>query len=329
MAPAKRKAKAPQKPQDGMSGTDAASAAVAALIRRHNETPAQRQESITSILQTYIQGSGFSPTSIQALERAQYHEQYLWPTFLLHHPTGASPELLVSLLVLLNAKHLQRVLHSAWRVMGEHAGRLVTAAVELLDQTLGCAPQTPGVLGGRAPDGGTWVRTVCVHFLDACFGSLEHAAVRSACLPLVGIGLWTHVEAQQRVQSEYAGTPGLRRLAKHAARRTQAGKHADADAAASNRRARDLVWRLVCDLVALLWMPGRDEPLRDAAALAYACSLLSLFVTLVSQLATRRFVALLLRDAHVVELCVRAPWYRREDARAQAFRQMVDRLQCV
>ncbi|KAJ1723386.1 hypothetical protein LPJ53_002250 [Coemansia erecta] len=351
MAPAKRKAAAPRKPagdraasskavSEAVSEAAAAAAAVEAACLPQDATRLQRDQAITDILSTHIAGSGFSGASIRALERAQYLERCLWPYFLQTTSTDeqhtATPTHVLSLLVMLNAKHQQRVLDAAWRTMeGAAAGRLVDAAVDLLvNHVLPSAPLKTVAALCVGPVDGSSARSIAVHFLDACFGSLEVPGVRDACLRLVAPGLWTHVEGRRLVDAEYARQPALCRLAKHAARRTVAGKHADAETARRNCRDRDFLWLLVCDFIALLWHSdgssndgGSGDG--DAAACAYACTFLAFLVTLTSQLATRRFVALLLRDMHVVELCMQAPWSQQtsEDARGpRRFRGLAERL---
>ncbi|KAJ2223998.1 hypothetical protein IWW45_008200, partial [Coemansia sp. RSA 485] len=170
-------------------------------------------------------------------------------------------------------------------------------------------------------------RSVVIQFLLALFCSLEHPDVRSACLPLVSVGVWSHV-SEPLVEHEMARTPALRKLWRHAERRMKEGRYAGTEEARRNKRNGDFVPELVADLISQLLMV---DHLSDAL-LAYIAKMLEFLILVESQLATRRFVNLVLADFQLAELCQRVlppdgsigPWQQRAKKLVAMLRGCVD-----
>ncbi|KAJ2783583.1 hypothetical protein H4R18_001636 [Coemansia javaensis] len=253
-------------------------------------------DAVRRVLAERIVGSGYARASVQALERAQYLERYLWPHF---GGAGAEDAVVVSVLLMVNEKLQQRL--PAWAVVASDAARFA--------QLFGAASALMArAMDGAAVDGVDPIsaRVIVTQFLVGCFGSLETAAVREAAMPLASLAIWHHVGAGALVERELQRVPQLRKLWRRTARRCQAPS-----------AERDFVPALVRDLARCQFA------LADSAgARAYAAKALELLLDLMAQLPTRRYVALLLEDAHLVALCRRSAWFR--DCRR--FRDLVGRL---
>ncbi|KAJ2745054.1 hypothetical protein GGI20_002463 [Coemansia sp. BCRC 34301] len=254
------------------------------------------EESVADIMGTYIESTQYSRANLQQLERHQYFERYLWPNFVqASDPSSVSDTHTLSMVLMVNEKYQQGVIGSVWEETGEGFGRLFGRVVGLAFD----------VVSGKASVDALAGRLAVAQFLIACFGSLETSSVRTACMGLVTVCLWEHIDdTRVLVEAEYEQTPQLRRLAKHLRKKKS--------------KDMDLLPVLLRDFVAILF----TQPDGVAGSLAYGIKLAELLVDLESQLATRRYVNLLVVDHQVVELCQASKWYADEPR----FRGMVDLL---
>ncbi|KAJ2473382.1 hypothetical protein GGI02_000896 [Coemansia sp. RSA 2322] len=277
-----------------------------ALALRHWAADGARWDAgvADEIMAQHIAGRQYARSSVQALERLQYLERALWP----HYTVQSSDAHVLSIVLLINEKRQQGVDVWGW-IGGGFAGLLQHVVALTADRILGPLRRTVGGMDAVA------ARVAVVQFLVAAFGSLEVDHVRSACLELVGVGMWAHAESQVLMEREYAAEPQLRRLARHVEKkRLKAGGE-------WLQRCRDFLPALLRDLAASLANP---------LALAYCTKTVELLVDVESQLASRRFANLLLIDHQIVDLCERCPWYTGPGAEALVFRGLVDRLRaCV
>ncbi|KAJ2711323.1 hypothetical protein H4R19_003304, partial [Coemansia spiralis] len=302
----------------GVSSAEGGSGSIAALAKAHWAGRAGKWsvDVVRAILAQHIVGAKFARAGLQALERAQYLEQYLWR----HYPDdGSGPaEVVVSVLLMVNEKLQQRLQASAWAVVASDAARfarLFDDAVDLMNHVM--AGTEFGFIDGMS------VRSIVAQFLIGCFGSLETRAVRDCVMPLVSVAIWHHVDGAAERERALAGVPQLRKFWKHANKRCRG----DGAEAVRHRRDRDFLPALVRDFVRCQFAPGGST----GGAMAYGAKVLELLADLESQLATRRYVHLLLADMQVVSLCERSPWIRLAGDDAQAllgrrFRELVGRL---
>ncbi|KAJ2743602.1 hypothetical protein GGI19_006679, partial [Coemansia pectinata] len=265
-------------------------------------------ESVVDIMRTHIVGKQYARSSLQTLERLQYFELYLWANYISTDDTLVSDTHIMSILLMANEKYQQGVISSMWTAMeGLAFGRLFDRVVRMTTSILS-TQMAVGLVDVLS------ARSVVAQFLIACFGSLETECVRTACMPLASLALWEHIDdTRVLVEAEFERMPQLRKFAKHLKKKRSANG--------------DLLPALLRDFIAMLF--AGDNSL---GRLAYCTKFVELLVDLESQLATRRYVNLLLVDYQVLDLCQVSEWYRMgNDAEpvgrlAKRFRDMVGML---
>ncbi|KAJ1819317.1 hypothetical protein LPJ60_003838 [Coemansia sp. RSA 2675] len=258
-------------------------------------------ESVVDIMRVHIVGKHYARSTLQSLERLQYFELYLWTNFASLDDSLVSDTHVMSMLLMINEKHQQGVIASLWATLkGPAFGRLFDRVARIALGVLNTHGAV-GLVDGLA------ARSVVVQFLIACFGSLETECVRSACMPVASLALWEHVDdTRVLVEAEFGRMPQLRKFAKHLKKKPLG-------------IVSDLLPALLRDFLALLFA-------EDRMGLAYCTKLVELLVDLESQLATRRYVNLLLVDYQVLDLCQLSAWYRSGDAGERRFQDMVRML---
>ncbi|KAJ2443324.1 hypothetical protein GGF42_006672, partial [Coemansia sp. RSA 2424] len=276
------------------------------------------ETAVSEIMNRHIVGKQYTRSEIQRLERAQYFERYLWPRFTATLDTDDSSDThILSMVLMINEKHQQGVVDSAWKAMeeekesgggGRHFARLFDRVVSLALGILQSGEKpVVGVVDAAVG------RLVVVQFLIACFGSLETEHVRNACMPLVSLALWEHIDdTRVLVEAEYERMPQLRKFAKHLKKK---------------KVGAPLLPALIRDFAAtLLGRRAGGDPGGGGGGgyhLAYATKFVELLVDLESQLATRRYVNLLLIDHQVLELCEASDWHGQQDDISGTFRGLV------
>ncbi|KAJ2804181.1 hypothetical protein H4R20_002608 [Coemansia guatemalensis] len=178
-------------------------------------------------------------------------------------------------------------------------------------------------------------RSAIAQFLIVCFRSIETGFVRDALMPMVSISIWHHIEGTALMEEEFKRVPQLRKFWKHVNkkyRRHEKDDVSNTESISDLESQRDFVPDLIRDFLRCLFP-------RDAAAeigkLAYCVKFLELLADVLSQLATRRFVGLVVEDFHVVELCEKSPWNSTEllppsqKWLLRRFRELLDRLRAL
>ncbi|KAJ2338874.1 hypothetical protein GGF43_006785, partial [Coemansia sp. RSA 2618] len=184
---------------------------VEALAKKHwqGSAPKWSLDVVSDIMRTFITGDA-THASLQTLERLQYLELYLWPNYAQGH---TSDDYILSVLLMLNEKHQHGLQSTMWQIFADNNNNN-TAFGALFDDAVGLALRViRGTEFQTTLDEWT-VRTVIVQFLVVCFGSIETACVREACMPLVSVSLWHHVTPAAR-ERELDAVAQLRRFWKH------------------------------------------------------------------------------------------------------------------
>ncbi|KAJ2818691.1 hypothetical protein FBU31_005785, partial [Coemansia sp. 'formosensis'] len=243
-------------------------------------------DSIVDIMRTHIVDKQYTRSSLQTLERLQYFECYLWVNYVSTDDSLVSDAHIMSILLMANEKYQQGVITSMWPLMeGQAFGRLFDRVVRMTTNILS-SQETVGLMDNLS------ACSVVVQFLIACFGSLETESVRNACMPITSLALWEYIDdTRVLVEKEFERMPQLRKFAKHLRKKKNAGDV--------------LLPALLRDFIAMLF----DEE-NTVGRLAYCTKFAELLVDLESQLATRRYVNLLLVDHQVLDLCLLSEWYR-------------------
>ncbi|KAJ2553027.1 hypothetical protein EV175_003091, partial [Coemansia sp. RSA 1933] len=283
-----------------------------------NGHPKWSETVVASILDTHIVGSKFARSTLQGLERLQYFEQYLWPHY---KPSSMSDGTLVTILLMLNEKHIQGLSKSTWAFINKGPNANGATFGSLFDDIIAISLRNIEIKDDPT------VRSLVAQFLVMCFSSLETASVRDACMPLTSLLVWSHIDDSRRLVDEmFERTPQLHKLWKHLSKKCMAGnkKNTAPEEAARYQRDRDYLPALIRDFVECVLNRGSN-----GAMLAYCVKFLELLIDLESQLPTRRYVNLLLVDYQVVSLCEQSLWYSRngdDDTGDDVFVHLVDQL---
>ncbi|EQC26981.1 hypothetical protein SDRG_15196 [Saprolegnia diclina VS20] len=223
------------------------------------------------------------------LDTTGYLERYLWPHF--SQKTVADKALLLSIAITSNEKEGQN-----WAsVDGATFGLFVDALLRLKME---------------ADDLSLREHTYILRFLMFGIRQLETSHVARAMLKYTSLPVWAHLSEVQRSLA-FADHPKLKR---HWQNRVQA----TAPSSPAAKKRKTTVVDLEADFYASL-MDDCKECLRstDDSAVEYLVHSLNLFVDLLSQLPTRRFLRTLLLHRHLLLACRQSHWVTQHELLAK------------
>ncbi|KAJ2082206.1 hypothetical protein H4R24_001776 [Coemansia sp. RSA 988] len=315
------------------------------LATRHWLTKSAKwsEDVVHKVTLIHIVGTGYSRSNMQLLERQQYFERYLWPCYT--RGDVDSEWLVIAIVLILNEKFQQRLHSTTWAALETEEGtfarlfgdivkltmsKLLLPRVRMEDDVSGDTGQAVGGLDLMS------ARSAIAQFLIVCFRSIETEFIRDALMPMVSISIWHHIEGTALMDEEFKRVPQLRKFWKHVNKKYKPRENddtkQDTESYSDLESQRDFVPDLLRDFLCCLYP-------RDAAAeigqLAYCVKFLELLADVLSQLATRRFVDLIVEDFHVVELCENSPWNSAEillppqSWLLRRFRELVTRLRAL
>ncbi|PIA13151.1 P-loop containing nucleoside triphosphate hydrolase protein [Coemansia reversa NRRL 1564] len=252
------------------------------------------EDLVRKITLIHIVGTGYSRSNLQLLERQQYFEQYLWPCY--SRGDVDSEWLVMAILLILNEKFQLRLHNTTWAVFETEEGsfaRLFNDIVKLSTSRLLLSP-----------------RSAIAQFLIVCFRSIETGFVRDALMPMVSISIWHHIEGSVLMEGEFKRVPQLRKFWKHVNKKYRSRNKdnmlkQNTESISVLESQRDFVPNLIRDFLCCLFP---RHAITEIGKLAYCVKFLELLADVLSQLATRRFVSLIIEDFQVVELCENSPW---------------------
>ncbi|RMZ82812.1 hypothetical protein DV737_g1885, partial [Chaetothyriales sp. CBS 132003] len=226
----------------------------------------------------------FDPQALLPLSQLHIVERFLWPTY-----TDDAPDQHVLLIALFASSHAHFALF-ADGADNAFAGLFRRVLSLSLD------PSQPPPL-----------RLALLCFVIRAFHSLDKDAVRKECAPLVSIAIWHNLHSDQTRERE---------LDKSSARRKAwraAQKRYDAAAAHPEAQARlkfDRIWlySLVLDFLRIANLAS-PEP----AQVVYCERFVEFLIDMSSQLPTRRYTHVLLRDLNLVPALLTSLLYQKTD----------------
>ncbi|KKY17486.1 putative dead helicase superfamily protein [Phaeomoniella chlamydospora] len=223
-----------------------------------------------------LDADGFSSRALATLETLQILEKYLWPTY----TEDASNFHVILIAAVVSVK--QRVHLPIWELFLDRTNDFSSLFRRVLSMTLD--PSLPANS-----------RLFLLSFVTGAYQSLETGIIRKECAPLVSISIWHHlhsVEARERVLEN---NQSFRKAWRAAAKRYDA---AEEETKARIRFERSWLYSMILDFIRQL--SRLEDP--SAEDLLYFERLLELLVDLNSQLPTRRYTHLLLKDLNLLPL---------------------------
>jgi intron-binding protein aquarius len=152
------------------------------------------------------------------------------------------------------------------------------------------------------------IRTQLVSFVIGAFQSLDSGLVRKECAPLVGISIWQSLHSDAVREKQFEGHQMLRKAWRATSKRFDA---ADEALQARLRFERTWLYSLILDFLNRLYNSTTKEEIRDN--LAYCERFMELLTDLESQLPTRRYVNMLIKDLNLLPAIKLSPMYTDED----------------
>ncbi|RMZ80736.1 hypothetical protein DV738_g2604, partial [Chaetothyriales sp. CBS 135597] len=238
-----------------------------------------------------LERAGFEPHALLPLRQLHILERFLWPTY-----TYDAPDQHVLLVALFASSRSQ------FAPLADRSDAFSSLFRRVLSLSLDLS-QPPAL------------RLALLCFITRAFDSLEKEVVRKECAPLVSISIWHNLHSDQTRERE---------LEKSSARRKAwraAQKRADAAAGQTQAQARlklDRIWlySLVLDFLRIANLPSAAP-----AQVVYCERFLEFLIDLSSQLPTRRYSHVLLRDLNLLPALITSAMYQHADN--TLFRELV------
>ncbi|OBZ82904.1 Intron-binding protein aquarius [Choanephora cucurbitarum] len=259
---------------------------------------------IEDIYTNELKASQFSSQKLMLLEFNQYLEKYLWP----HYTDKASVNHVISICLIVNEKARQH--NSVWDAFREKEkfSHLFRQVIEMLNDT--------------SLD--LFLTRQLLTFMIICFQSFENDLVRTECLKLVTIGIWTHLAYESTREQLFDSYPNLLKLWNSYQKKWKA-----ADEATQQQWVFERNWlsQLLHRFIDLIYQIPGDQEVEVDQELIYVCErFLEFFVDLEAQLPTRRFFNTLLDDHQIVVLSQLAPFHQRQQKDVELLKKLLDNL---
>ncbi|KAG1115092.1 hypothetical protein G6F42_014025 [Rhizopus arrhizus] len=259
---------------------------------------------VENVFKNELEPSLFSPRKLLLLEYCQYLEKFLWPNY----DENASLNHVLSICLMVNEKARQNI--SLWDAFESDTSKFASFFQRVIQ--LMADNQLPLLL-----------RRQVLVFLIQCFQSFENSTVRTACLKLVTIGIWSHLAHQGKREKMFSEYPALEKLWNSSNKKMVA---ASEETRRQMESERDLLSTLMRNYVDLLYkIPAEGQV--DQELIKISERYLEFFIDLEAQLPTRRFFNTLLDDHEIVVLSQMAPLMRREDKDVDLIKKLLERLE--
>ncbi|KAI9480442.1 MAG: AAA domain-containing protein [Benjaminiella poitrasii] len=258
---------------------------------------------IDTIVKTELEPSDFSSRKLSILEHYRYLEKYLWP----HYNQDASLNHILSICLLVNEKARQNV--PLWDAFADD-----TEKFSLFFKRI-----TQLVIDVNVP---LFICRQLLIFLIQSFQSLDTAFVRTECLKLTTIGVWTHLAHDGRREQLFSDYPNLLKLWNTSNKKLNAAK---GEAKEQLEFGRNWLSSLMKRYIDLIYEIPEDEEV-DEEVVKVCERLLEFFIDLEGQLSTRRFFNTLLDDHQIIVLSQMAPFMQREENDIDLLKELLSTL---
>lgn len=229
----------------------------------------------------------FSIASLAKLDSLQVVEKLLWPTF----SSDAPNQHVLLLATLLNYKKEARQL--IWSNLTGFAEQYHVLFRRILSLSLDFTSHIAS-------------RNIVLSFVANAFQSLEQDPIRKECAPLVSIGIWENLHTQESLEEQLSVSPNRRKAWRSAKKRFDS---ADQETQQQLRLDRVWLYNIVLDFAKRI-----NANVFAKAESVYCSRFLAFLIDLISQLPTRRYSIVLLRDLNLIPLLRTSAIYEaRED----------------
>ena len=222
-----------------------------------------------------LEAEGFQARSLATLENLQALEKYLWPTY--NENSSNQHVILIAGIV----AHKQKSHLPVWDIFVDRTVDFSSLFKRVLSMNLDSSLSVAS-------------RLFLLSFITGAYQSLETGIVRKECAPLVSISLWHHLQNLEACEHLLDKNQNFRKAWRAAAKRYNA-----ADEATQARIRFERAWlpSMLLDFIRRLSLDATD-----LSNLLYVERFLELLVDLNSQLPTRRYVHILLKDLNILPL---------------------------
>ncbi|OAD06901.1 hypothetical protein MUCCIDRAFT_137824 [Mucor lusitanicus CBS 277.49] len=289
--------------RNNLTLADVQSDAIARIAEKHFSSSWDPQV-VENIFKNELEPSLFSARKLLLLEYCQYLEKFLWPNY----DENASLNHVLSICLMVNEKARQNI--SLWDAFESDSSKFASFFQRVIHVM--ADNQLPLLL-----------RRQVLMFLIQCFQSFENSIVRTECLKLVTIGIWSHLAHQGKREKMFGEYPALEKLWKSSNKKMVA---ASEDTRRQMEFERDFLSTLMRHYVDVVYkIPAEGQV--DQELIKISERYLEFFIDLEAQLPTRRFFNTLLDDHEVVVLSQMAPLMRREDKDVDLIKKLLQRLE--
>ncbi|KAK9451872.1 uncharacterized protein V1518DRAFT_389862 [Limtongia smithiae] len=244
------------------------------------------KQTVVSNLLMRLQKSDFAEADLAVLDYVQCLERYLWP----HWTSEAKDDHTILVILLFLQKTRDRAVK--WGVFAGDPDLFAS----LFERVLTITSTTSMSLK---------IRSYLINFVDWAFQYLEIPFVRQQCARLVSISIWNSLPSESSREKMINSESTLKKTWRAAARRF--------DGATDRQKIRLRLERAWLYSVAVDTIQLLNSKSTGADAALYAERVLELFIDILSQLPTRRFVGTLLREIGFSVVMKLTALYKREE----------------
>ena len=257
------------------------------LSAQWSSTLKRANPDLVSKIWSNLEAESFAIASLARLDSLQVAEKLLWPTL----DESSSNQHALLLAVFINYKKEARLL--SWPAFADPADRFSLLFRRIL-------------LLGLDPSTAIAVRIIILKFVTTAFQSLEQDVVRRECAPLVSIGIWDNLHSDQSREAHLDAVPPRRKAWRSTKKRFDT---ADQDAKLRMRLERAWLFNMILDFFKRLNLQSASN-----VDMTYCARFLELLIDIVSQLPTRRYTIVLLKDLNVVPMIRLSTMYNKKGA---------------
>jgi intron-binding protein aquarius len=225
----------------------------------------------------------FSIPVVAYLESLEIFERYLWPTY----SEDASNQHVLLLAIFFNAK--QRANLQSWTLFAQRPEDFSNLFRQILSLNLDSSLPTTS-------------RLELLNFVAGAFRSLEQEFVRKECAPLVSISIWHNLNNEKARKDAIDQSSSRRKAWKSAQKRFEA---ATSQGQARLKFERLWLFSMIVDFLSRL---NLSSP--SSAETTYCERFLEFLSDLISQLPTRRYTNLLIKDLNLLSVLRRSKIYQ-------------------
>ena len=233
-----------------------------------------------------LEHDGFSARALSQLDSLQFLERFLWPTF----TEDSSDQHVLLITTFFNFR--QRAGLESWSLLAARTDNFAVYFSRLLSL-------------GLDPSSSDSSKLSTLEFVIGAFQSLEQEFVRKECAPLVSISIWYNIHSTE-VRERYVEESASRRKAWRGVQKRY-------DAASPEAQARLKFERSWLYSMLLDFLTRINADVTTSAGLCYCEKFLEFLIDLVSQLPTRRYTNILIKDLNVLPIIVRSKGYSKHD----------------